>query len=204
MLTRLGPSLPARSRPPVRFESFRRFLAELLRTLASQSRVQYRIIRQVLQFRPKMDLLRKAVQNELRQRCRPTKQEQVIDIIGPRSAEESWRRLTLRIHMLLASAKWVAALQELKQIMPKRCKPLEPIPMETEDGVKNLRIMRTKAQVLARPQLSRSKSLRVDLDPEGLCQHKRLIRRGGKTFWWACATCPCRWPREQGEFLIDD
>ena len=153
-----------------------------------------------------MDLLHKAVQNELRQRCRQTKpHEQVIEIIDPRSADESWRRLTLRAHMLLVSAKWVATLQELKQILPRRCKQLEPTPMETEDGnIKNLHVKVSKAQVLARPQLSRSKSLRVDLDVEGLCQHKRLIRRGGKTFWWACATCPCRWPREQGEFLLDD
>ena len=65
----------------------------------------------------------------------------------------------------------------IKQILPKRCKQLEPTPMETEDGnVKHLHVRVTKAQVLARPQLSHSKSLKVDLDVEGLCQHKRLIR----------------------------
>ena len=66
---------------------------------------------------------------------------------------------------------------------------------------KDPEIVVTKAQILARPRLQRSKSINnTKVDPEG-CRHQEIIGRGGHTHWWTCKACGLRWPRDRGEVL---
>ena len=117
-----------------------------------------------------------------------------FDIGLARLPEESWRRVALRALVAYRAAANQLVIAELQALPSKR----EPL---TEDEIPTCLV--SKAEVLARPRLSESKSQRVSSTDPGGCNHPKLLPRGGKTFWYACRDCPARWPRTGQQEQID-
>ena len=153
-------------------------------------------------IRAVMNLVRQAVQEELRPRptaaAKASSSAEDFTLTDPRDWVSSWRRIVLRVFVALSAARSLAVAQELQVLEPYRFNPeLGPEP-EDKNQV-------TRAIVFARGRLSNSKSVKVPIDPEDECRHLALVKRGGKTYWWSCASCPARWPRLSAtEVLVKD
>ena len=156
-----------------------------------------------------MDVLRRAVQSELRPKGlqKPsTAQPEEEDVLGlfPRDPETSWLRVGTRALWVVSAAARAAILQELVLIAPRRAQPRKGGAADGHrpDGHRpgGHRPV-ARALVLSRPRLSDSKSDRVQIAPGQVCQHDELQKRGGRILWWSCRTCPARWPREEGEVV---
>ena len=107
----------------------------------------------------------------------------------------------LHVHLLLEAVWLQATMRELKVLVPMRLQQ-NGRDMDLEFmGPGKERVSR--AEVLSRPRLPNSQSVRVDFNVDNLCVHSQLRKRGGKTYWYACRHCPCRWPRDPMEDLVD-
>ena len=140
-----------------------------------------------------MELLRQAVASELRAKPRPPNPE--LFIVSDRDATESWRRLLLRVFLTMRAAQWQATLLELTTLPP-------PTPFQEPSPDTSGRRGISKAELLGRPRLADSKSIKYVRENSEGCHHPEAIARGGKTFWWTCTWCRARWPRERGEYLV--
>ena len=157
-----------------------------------------------------MNILREAAKKEIEgsaKRKQPTQDPDVEIITYPRDPVESWRRLALRSLVVVNIAQKQVMLEELTQVTFEKAS----IPESVEKSIieLGLRVQQkgvgvTKAEIMLRIPLTPSKciSSAVWLDPNE-CQHRWLIPRGGKTYWYTCQTCPMRWPREKNEYCCD-
>jgi len=149
-----------------------------------------------------MDLLRAAVKAEIK--GSPTKSgffargaEKYDSTDWNRDPVMSWTRLALRVFFVLDAARNQTLLLELKDLANT---PTGPIHEEA-----NNKLGVTRLQVLSRNTLSPSKATKHTQGLEPFtCNHRTLLPRGGRTFWWTCRMCTSRWPRQQGEFLLED
>ena len=148
-----------------------------------------------------MDLLKSAVKSEIRGspgKVVSSPGAEKYDITDwSRGPLTSWRRLMSRLLLVLDAARNQTLLLELKELAN-----VEGGPTHIES---NNKLGVTRLQILTRAPLSPSKAPRHTQGLEqGTCSRKKLLARGGRTFWWTCRMCTARWPREQGEFLLED
>ena len=123
-----------------------------------------------------------------------------FNISEPRSPEDSWRRVLLRVLLLQAAARWQVVLSEVSTLAPFRDRKRG---YQEEDFVPMGHaaiVWVEREDILARQPLTMSKSLR-QLAPESACHHPGFHTRGGKTLWFTCTRCPMRWPRHPNERL---
>ena len=90
---------------------------------------------------------------------------------------------------------------EIHELPSKRMDPFWEDVQEGE-GAPTV-VLLSRAQVFARPMLPRSESVKhITLTPEECApQHRQLLHRGGRTFWFTCKACGSRWPRTREERL---
>ena len=158
-----------------------------------------------------MNILRQAAQQEIKGTVRKPKPAEDtsgdVDIItiSDRNPEHGWRRMALKALAVVSVAQKEVMLQELMQSSLEK----EAIPEELFEKKKGKKqqngIPVKKVEIMMRPCLTPSKSFsRIgSMDPKE-CQHRWLVPRGGKTYWWTCRTCPMRWPRSKDEFCCDE
>ena len=119
----------------------------------------------------------------------------VVNIVD---SDDRWRRVVLRMWILLSEVRWSTVPAELVAVMPLRLRQeLEP---------EMIRLGVAKSTVLARTRLSDSKATKqlAGNVPEQ-CQHDTLLPRGGRTLWYTCNQCPARWPRlSKNEYVINN
>ena len=114
-------------------------------------------------------------------------------------ASGRWRRVVLRLKLVIEGARLQAMLLELQHIEPKKesVQTVEQPPL-----VKSYDIILRKADILQRPQVEMSESVHNTWKHPGVCRHEELKARGnGSMLWWTCSSCGCRWPREKGEHV---
>ena len=56
-------------------------------------------------------------------------------------------------------------------------------------------------EIIMQPRLTDSKDVRRCRNNPDECPHWCIEKRADKTFWFACLSCPARWPCEQHEEL---
>ena len=115
--------------------------------------------------------------------------------------DDRWRRMALRSFMIISAARWQAALLEIHELPSRRMDPFWE-DVQGGDGAPTV-VLLSRAQVFARPMLPRSESVKhITLTPEECgSQHRELLPRGGRTFWFTCKACGSRWPRSREERL---
>ena len=131
-------------------------------------------------------MVREATQNAL---AVPTGAPEDYNIAEQRDPEESWRRVALRMSWVIRAGEAQALLASLPLLREKEPHPDEQPP-------KNLKKVHsiTRDELFSRTPLPDSNSLRNPLTKDE-CSHRFIHARGGKSFWFACASCPSRWPR---------
>ena len=151
-----------------------------------------------------MNILREAAKKEIEGTKKKPVQDTDVQVIpiSDRNPVESWRRLCLRLLTVVNVAQKQVMLQELAQVTIMK----ESIP---EDLARNPRAKQhgigvTKAEIMLRTPLPPSKTFQKigSFDPKE-CQHRWLVRRGGRAHWYTCQTCPMRWPRQKDEYCSD-
>ncbi len=121
-----------------------------------------------------------------------------FDIAWPRSSEESWHRLALRVMLVMEAARLQTIVLELTTLEPNRLKE-----EEVDDPEKKTVLWVSRTEVLSRLPLKPSKTLRQIIISPDECRDSWLIARGGRTFWCTCSKCLMRWPRTKGERIGD-
>ena len=145
-------------------------------------------------------LLQQAVRNEAlgserRTQGQRTEQEEDTFIPIARLAEESWRRVALRVFLLLQSVRLQFVVSELVALPNRRLRLKAPTAREGYVS---------KAEVFARGYLDDSTWLRGKTHMSKVdCPHDCLLPWGGRVFWYTCRDCPARWPRKTQEEKID-
>jgi len=108
----------------------------------------------------------------------------------------SWRRLGVRVLLLLQSVRLQFVVSELVALPDRRGQHKG----QTSQDPNRI----SKAEVLSRPRLSDSTSLRGVIHFKTMdCPHEMLLPRGGRSFWFNCRDCQARWPRTSQQEQID-
>ena len=124
-----------------------------------------------------------------------------FDIAEPRSAEASWRRLALRVFLVTEAARQQVVLNEVIVLAPSKTR----LATEAAAAASGKQVTYvTREEVISRPLLTDSKSLKQVCDPD-TCPHPGLWPRGSrKAMWYTCHLCPRRWQRYENEQLIPE
>lgn len=140
-----------------------------------------------------MDFINRAARAEVQEKTCPEGIE-IIQVEESRNAEASWRRLGLRALVAIQTARAGVVLTEVRDVTvnPKKYET----PVQDLSGQRGV----SRAEILMRPPLTPSKSLRSSASETEACAHRWIMARGGKTFWFTCRMCPMRWPRAEGEY----
>ena len=149
-----------------------------------------------------MDFLRRAAASEVRG-TRPKPKEEgssaaeefMLDL--NRDAEESWRRLGLRVLLAVQAARCQVVLQELAVVTAERNNKQPEQEDSNKYGV-------PREEILLRIPLAPSKSDKSRTYTPDQCAHRWLYPRGGKTYWYTCRQCPMRWPRLHKDEYCED